>query len=91
MCIAHVARARLRDRHQENLKKKLEVLKAQQRMEESQFDPEEGTSSRNYHGQIAKTDLSDRSEPSTSNKSPAKNEESQHSEEDIRLLYLYNI
>ena len=33
MYIAHVARARLRDRHQENLKKKLEVLKAQQNMD----------------------------------------------------------
>lgn len=31
---AHMARVRLRDRHQENLKKKLELLKAEQRVEE---------------------------------------------------------
>lgn len=31
---AHIARARLRDRHQENLKKKLEVLKAEQGVEQ---------------------------------------------------------
>lgn len=29
-CAAHMARARLRDRHQENLRKKLEVLIAEQ-------------------------------------------------------------
>lgn len=29
-CLAHMARARLRDRHQENLRRKLEVLKAEQ-------------------------------------------------------------
>lgn len=28
--LAHMARARLRDRHQENLRKKLQVLKAEQ-------------------------------------------------------------
>jgi hypothetical protein len=85
MCIAHVARARLRDRHQENLKKKLEVLKAQQKMEESQFDPEEGTSSHNYHDQIVKTNLSsNRNEPSTSNKSPIRNEKCENSADDIR-------
>lgn len=84
-CIAHVARARLRDRHQENLKKKLEVLKAQQRMEESQYDPEE---SRNINReQIAKIDEpSDRDKPSTSKKSPLRKEESQSSAEDIRYL-----
>lgn len=31
---AHMARVRLRDRHQENLKKKLELLKAEQKVEE---------------------------------------------------------
>ncbi|XKL67538.1 hypothetical protein PGB90_003029 [Kerria lacca] len=33
---AHMARARLRDRHQENLKKKLELLKAEQGVERSE-------------------------------------------------------
>lgn len=31
--LAHMARARLRDRHQENLRRKLEVLKAEQGVE----------------------------------------------------------
>nr|CAD7457625.1 unnamed protein product [Timema tahoe] len=53
---AHMARARLRDRHQENLRRKLEVLKAQQgvaaavaeqaeREKETQSDTESSTSS----------------------------------------------
>nr|CAD7404390.1 unnamed protein product [Timema cristinae] len=53
---AHMARARLRDRHQENLRRKLEVLKAQQgvaaavaeqaeREKETQSDSESSTSS----------------------------------------------
>lgn len=33
---AHMARGRLRDRHQENLKKKLELLKQQQGVEENE-------------------------------------------------------
>ncbi|KAK7580577.1 hypothetical protein V9T40_001206 [Parthenolecanium corni] len=37
---AHVARARLRDRHQDNLKKKLELLKAQQGVEPSEQEAE---------------------------------------------------
>lgn len=84
--IAHVARARLRDRHQENLKKKLEVLKAQQRMEESQYDAEEGRN--RSREQIAKSDEpSDYDKPSTSSKrSPIQKEESQSSAEDIRYL-----
>lgn len=82
--IAHVARARLRDRHQENLKKKLEVLKAQQRMDESQFDPEEGSS--RSREQIPKVnEPSEHDKPSTSSKkSPIEKEESQSSAEDIR-------
>merc|ERR1711902_146785 len=32
---AHLARARLRDKHKENLKKKLELLKAEQNQEEN--------------------------------------------------------
>jgi len=84
--IAHVARARLRDRHQENLKKKLEVLKAQQKMDESQFDPEEGNSSHKNRQQLAKVNepLS-QDQPSTSTKkSPSSKEETQSSGEDIR-------
>lgn len=54
-------------------------------MEESQFDPEEGTSSHNYQDQIVKTDLSSNfNEPSTSSKSPIRNEECENSTEDIR-------
>lgn len=34
--LAHMARARLRDRHQENLKRKLELLKAEQGVEETE-------------------------------------------------------
>jgi len=73
---AHVARARLRDRHQDNLKKKLRVLKAQQMMEESQFDPEEGSS-----GVKTASDIPmGHEKPSTSSKkSPAGQEEESHS------------
>ncbi|XP_027836907.2 LOW QUALITY PROTEIN: cactin [Aphis gossypii] len=82
---AHVARARLRDRHQENLKKKLEVLKAQQKMDESQFDPEEGCSSHNSRQQLTKVnESSGQDQPSTSTrKSPSRKEKIQSSEEDI--------
>lgn len=48
MCFqAHMARARLRDRHQDNLRKKLEVLKAEQGVEEEEGEGEveEGTAS----------------------------------------------
>lgn len=85
-CVAHVARARLRDRHQDNLKKKLEVLKAQQNVEESQFDPEEGPSGHMSREQVSKITVPvDHNEPSTSKKSPIKKSESQSStEEDIR-------
>lgn len=82
-----MARARLRDRHQENLKKKLEVLKAQQRMEESQYDPEEGSSSRKSCEQRVEVSMSSgHDEPSTSSKkSPIRKEGPQSSaEEDIR-------
>lgn len=85
LCVAHVARARLRDRHQENLKKKLEVLKAQQKVEESQFDPEEGSSSYKDSEPSTKVAPLDHNEPSTSKKSPIQETESQSSaEEDIR-------
>lgn len=85
LCSAHVARARLRDRHQENLKKKLEVLKAQQRMEESQYDPEEGSSYKNRE-QLSKDNvLSNNDKPSTSSKqSPIRKEETQSSTDDLR-------
>lgn len=45
---AHMARARLRDRHQDNLRKKLQVLKAEQGVtaNSSGSDSETGTSSR---------------------------------------------
>jgi len=85
-CVAHVARARLRDRHQDNLRKKLEVLKAQQRVEESQFDPEEGNSGRISCEQVSKiTGPMGHNEPSTSKNVPIKKLESQSStEDDIR-------
>lgn len=35
---AHIARARLKDRHKRNLKKKLELLKAQQGVEVNEQD-----------------------------------------------------
>jgi len=84
--IAHVARARLRDRHQENLKKKLEVLKAQQKMDESQIDPEEGNSNHKSRHQLAKVnEPSSQDQPSTSTKkSPSRKEKIQSSEDDIR-------
>jgi len=41
MFAAHMARARLRDRHQENLRKKLELLKAEQGMTTSAADETE--------------------------------------------------
>lgn len=84
--IAHVARARLRDRHQENLKKKLEVLKAQQKMDDSQFDPEEGNSSHKIRPQLAKVNEPSRQDqPSTSTKkSPSRKEKMSSSEEDLR-------
>lgn len=86
MYVAHVARARLRDRHQENLKKKLEVLKAQQKVDESQFYPEEGNSSHNSRQQLANVNQSSsHDQPSTSTKkSPTRKEETQSSGEDIR-------
>lgn len=86
ICIAHVARARLRDRHQENLKKKLEVLKAQQKMDDSQFDPEEGNSSQKSRSQLSKvSEPSIQDQPSTSTKkSPSRKEQIQSSEEDMR-------
>lgn len=86
LILAHVARARLRDRHQENLKKKLEVLKAQQRMTESQFYSEEGTSSnRHIDQEMAMVSLpSGRNEPTTSKESPTEKEDSQSSAEDMR-------
>ncbi|XP_014290251.1 splicing factor Cactin [Halyomorpha halys] len=37
---AHMARARLRDKHQENLKQKLELLKAEQRQQEQEIKEE---------------------------------------------------
>jgi len=86
VCIAHVARARLRDRHQENLKKKLEVLKAQQRMEESLFDPEEGSSSNKNHVQMSQINLTSNNDKlSTSKNSPSRKENAESStEEDIK-------
>ncbi len=36
---AHLARARLRDRHSENLRKKLELLKAEQQGGEGEQEP----------------------------------------------------
>lgn len=82
---AHVARARLRDRHQDNLKKKLEVLKAQQKMDDSQFDPEEGNSSQKIRPQLAKfNEPSSQDQPSTSTeKSPSRKENIESSGEDI--------
>lgn len=38
--LAHMARARLRDRHQENLRQKLEVLKAEQAVASASTEPE---------------------------------------------------
>lgn len=42
---AHMARARLRDRHQENLKHKLQLLKAQQGVEQIKEEPAEASPS----------------------------------------------
>lgn len=69
------------------MKKKLEVLKAQQNVEESQIDPEEkGSSSHKSHEQISKVIVPQgHDKPSTSKQSPIKKSESQSSaEEDIR-------
>lgn len=41
--IAHMARARLRDRHQENLRKKLEVLIAEQGVARTESEAESGS------------------------------------------------
>lgn len=61
------------------------MLKAQQMMEESQFDPEEGSSSYKSQKQTVKAIMPlNHDEPSTSKKSPTKIEETQSSAEDIR-------
>lgn len=66
-------------------------MKAQQRMEESQFDPDEG-SSRSREQMVKVDELRDYDKPSTSSKkSPMRKEESQSSAEDIRYLNkIYN-
>jgi len=62
------------------------VLKAQQKMDESQIDPEEGNSSYKSRNQLAKvSESSTQDQPSTSTKkSPSRKEKIQSSEEDIR-------
>lgn len=62
------------------------MLKAQQRVEESQFDSEEGNSGRISHEQVFKiTGSMGHNEPSTSKNVPIKKLESQSStEDDIR-------
>lgn len=53
--LAHMARARLRDRHQENLRRKLQVLKAEQAVAASNTDnnePEQGHASTSTSTQI---------------------------------------
>ncbi|XP_015599202.1 cactin [Cephus cinctus] len=69
---AHMARARLRDRHQENLRKKLEVLIAEQGVAKTESEAE-GSQAPSEHS--AKHD-----EPSTSSKI-GKSDESQSEEE----------
>lgn len=64
------------------------MLKAQQRVEETQFDLEEGNNSNRYKGReetvIIESKSVDSNQPSTSKKSPNRKEESQSSAEDMR-------
>ncbi|XP_014477760.1 PREDICTED: cactin [Dinoponera quadriceps] len=68
---AHMARARLRDRHQENLRKKLEVLIAEQGVARAESEAE--SSSQVPSEPLAKQEA----EPSTSSTAVEKNENSQ--------------
>lgn len=68
---AHMARARLRDRHQENLRRKLEVLKAEQGVEEIKEELESIASDTN----TTTTEPEVKKEENTDNDNPEEEEE----------------
>lgn len=79
---AHMARARLRDRHQDNLRTKLELLKKEQELsvkkEEEEDDPEAGPSGAGPSGSRKLEQMDDASQDSSSQSEsePVKDEES---------------
>lgn len=82
---AHMARARLRDRHQENLLKKLEVLKAEQGVaansSASDSEPVSTKSDRNHEAEtIVKNEPLDQPGPSSEFKEAIEDENTQESE-----------
>lgn len=77
-----MARARLRDRHQDNLRRKLEVLKAEQGVEEGEEEADESNQEEEEKKEVATTSTAE--EPVTK---PEEKEESEHSEWVLETIY----
>ncbi|XP_055604371.1 splicing factor Cactin [Uranotaenia lowii] len=83
---AHMARARLRDRHQENLRSKLELLKKEQEMsvkKEEDFDPEAGPSGAGPSGSTKMEPIDETSRDSSSQSGAEQVQEEENFEDEV--------